>query len=50
VRHFRDFIGTAWEQAREEKEGTQIPSWNRVTYSVPDIYEDLLEAVEKDNA
>lgn len=50
VRHFRDFIFTAWEQAREEKEGTQIPSWNRVIYSVPDIYDDLLEAVEKDNA
>lgn len=50
VRYFRDFIATAWEQARQEKEGTQIPSWNRVIYSVPDIYNDLLEAVEKDNA
>ena len=50
VRYFRDFIATAWEQARQEKEGTQIPSWNRVIYSMPDIYEDLLVAVEKDNA
>ena len=49
VRYFRDFIATAWEQARQEKEGTQIPSWNRVIYSVPDIYADLMEAVEKDN-
>jgi glucosyl-3-phosphoglycerate synthase len=49
VRYFRDFIVTAWEQAKQEKEGTQIPSWNRVIYSVPDIYADLLEAVEKDN-
>jgi glucosyl-3-phosphoglycerate synthase len=49
VRYFRDFIATAWEQARQEKEGTQIPSWNRVIYSVPDIYNDLLEAVERDN-
>ncbi|MBW1742760.1 MAG: glycosyl transferase [Deltaproteobacteria bacterium] len=49
VRYFRDFITTAWEQAREEKEGTQIPSWNRVIYSAPDIYGDLLEAVEQDN-
>ena len=49
VRYFRDFIATAWEQARQEKEGTQIPSWNRVIYSVPDIYADLREAVEKDN-
>ena len=50
VRYFRDFIVTAWGQASQEKEGTQIPSWNRVIYSVPDIYSDLLEAVEKDNA
>jgi glucosyl-3-phosphoglycerate synthase len=50
VRYFRDFIATAWGQASQEKEGTQIPSWNRVIYSVPDIYEDLLEAVDKDNA
>jgi glucosyl-3-phosphoglycerate synthase len=49
VRYFRDFITTAWEQAKEEKEGTQIPSWNRVIYSVPDIYDALLEAVERDN-
>ena len=50
VRYFRDFITTAWQQTKEEKEGTQIPSWNRVIYSVSDIYSDLLEAVEKDNA
>lgn len=50
VRYFRDFILTAWQQAKDEKEGTQIPSWNRVIYSVSDIYRDLLEAVEKDNA
>ncbi|MBW2020277.1 MAG: glycosyl transferase [Deltaproteobacteria bacterium] len=49
VRYFRDFIATAWAQARGEKEGTQIPSWNRVIYSAPDIYDNLLEAVEKDN-
>ncbi len=50
VRYFRDFIATAWDQASQEKEGTQIPSWNRVIYSVPDIYEDLLAAVKRDNA
>jgi glucosyl-3-phosphoglycerate synthase len=49
VTHFRDFIGTAWEQARKEKGGTQIPSWNRVLYSVPEIYDDLIKAVEEDN-
>ncbi len=50
VRYFRDFIATAWEQSRQEKENTQIPSWNRVVYSSPDIYADLMKAVEKDNA
>jgi glucosyl-3-phosphoglycerate synthase len=49
VRFFRDFIGTAWEQARGEKAGTQIPSWNRVIYSVPDIYQDLVRVVEEEN-
>jgi glucosyl-3-phosphoglycerate synthase len=49
VRHFRDFIGTSWEQAKAEKETTQIPSWNRVIYSLPEIYDDLIAAVEEDN-
>jgi glucosyl-3-phosphoglycerate synthase len=49
VSYFRDFVGTAWEEAKKEKEGTQIPSWNRVIYSVPDIYGDLIDAVEADN-
>lgn len=49
VRHFRDFIWTAWEQSKEQAEGTLIPSWNRVLYSIPEIYTDLMEAVEKDN-
>lgn len=50
VWYFRDFIATAWDQTKEEKAGTQIPSWNRVIYSVRDIYDDLLEAVDRDNA
>jgi glucosyl-3-phosphoglycerate synthase len=49
VSYFRDFIGTAWEQARREKGGTLIPSWNRVIFSVPEIYDDLIKAVEEDN-
>ena len=49
TRYFRDFIWTAWEQCKDQPEGTLIPSWNRVTYSVSDIYAQLLEAVEKDN-
>jgi hypothetical protein len=50
VRYFRAFIPTAWDQAGQEKAGTQIPSWNRVIYSVPDIYQDLLGAVDRGNA
>jgi len=49
VRYFRDFIWEAWLQAKDKPEGALIPSWNRVAYSVPDIYPKLLEAVEADN-
>ena len=49
VSHFRNFIGTAWDQARGEKGTTQIHSWNRVIYSVPEIYDALVKAVEEDN-
>ncbi|HDN60125.1 MAG TPA: glycosyl transferase [Candidatus Marinimicrobia bacterium] len=49
VQYFRDFIWTAWEQGKEQPEVTQIPSWNRVLYSLPEVYTNLLEAVEKDN-
>ncbi len=47
--HFRDFILTAWQHCKEETQGTLIPSWNRVLYSIPDIYTKLLEGVEQDN-
>jgi len=50
VRHFRGFLWTAWEQSRGPTESTLIPSWNRVIYSLPDIYNDLHTAVEDDNA
>ncbi len=50
VAHFRSFVWEAWEQSKGPHESTLIPSWNRVIYSVPDIYEQLLEAVEADNA
>ena len=49
AQYFRDFIWTAWGQSKEQTEGTQIPSWNRVLYSLPEIYTNLLEAVGKDN-
>jgi glucosyl-3-phosphoglycerate synthase len=48
--YFRDFIWTAWEQSKEQPRGTLIPSWNRVLYSLPGIYTQILQAVESDNA
>ena len=50
ARHFRGFLWTAWEQSKGPHEAKLIPSWNRVLYSLPDIYDNLLEAVEADNA
>jgi len=50
AQYFRGFLWTAWEQSKGPHESTLIPSWNRVTYSLPDIYSHLLEAVKKDNA
>ena len=50
VRYFRDFLWTAWEQSKEQREGTLIPSWNRVLSSLPEIYPNILKAVEADNA
>ena len=47
--YFMDFIAEAWEEARKNWASTQLPSWNRVIYSIPEIYKDLLAAVEKDN-
>ena len=49
VKKFRGLLWTAWEQSRGPAEAPLIPSWNRVAYSIPDIYQHLLEAVEKDN-
>jgi glucosyl-3-phosphoglycerate synthase len=50
ARYFRGFLWTAWEQSKGPHESALIPSWNRVAYSLPDIYERLLNAVEADNA
>jgi glucosyl-3-phosphoglycerate synthase len=50
ARYFRDFLWAAWEQSRQGAEESVIPSWNRVLYSLPDIYDQLLAAVEDDNA
>jgi len=49
VRYFRGFLWTAWEQIKGPHESTLIPSWNRVHFSIPEILDDLFEAVEADN-
>ena len=46
---FRGFLWTAWEQSMGPQLSTQIPSWNRVLYSLPDIYDHLKYVVEKEN-
>jgi glucosyl-3-phosphoglycerate synthase len=47
---FRGFLWTAWEQSKGPQLSTQIPSWNRVLYSLPDIYDHLKHVVNKDNS
>jgi glucosyl-3-phosphoglycerate synthase len=49
AQQFRGNLWTAWEQSRGPTEAPLIPSWNRVLYSIPDIYAQVLDAVEKDN-
>lgn len=49
VGYFRGFLWDAWEQSKGPQEAKLIPSWNRVAYSFPEIYERLLHAVEQDN-
>ena len=48
--YFRGFLWDAWMQSKGPQEAKLIPSWNRVAYSFPDIYEHLMDAVEADNA
>jgi glucosyl-3-phosphoglycerate synthase len=47
--HFRGFLWDAWMQSKGPQEAKLIPSWNRVAYTFPEIYDRLLEAVELDN-
>jgi glucosyl-3-phosphoglycerate synthase len=47
---FRGFLWTAWEQSKGPQLSTQIPSWNRVLYTLPDIYEHLKSVVDRDNS
>lgn len=48
--HFRGFLWDAWEQSRGPQEAKLIPSWNRVAYTFPEIYDRLRGAVEDDNS
>lgn len=50
ARHFQDFLWEAWQKSRTEAGGTLIPSWNRVLYSYPEVYGELLKAVARDNS
>jgi glucosyl-3-phosphoglycerate synthase len=47
--HFRGFLWDAWMQTKGPQEAKLIPSWNRVAYSFPQVYDRLLEAVEADH-
>ena len=49
VQFFRGILWTAWEQSRGPQLSTQIPSWNRVLYSMPGIYDHLKDVVSRDN-
>jgi len=47
--HFRGFLWDAWMQTKGPQEAKLIPSWNRVAYSFPEVYERLFDAVEADH-
>jgi glucosyl-3-phosphoglycerate synthase len=47
--HFRGFLWDAWMQSKGPQEAKLIPSWNRVAYVFPEIYDRLLSAVEQDH-
>ena len=47
--YFRGFLWDAWMQSKGPQEAKLIPSWNRVAYVFPEIYDRLLSAVEQDN-
>ncbi len=47
--YFRGFLWDAWMQSKGPQEAKLIPSWNRVAYVFPEIYDRLWAAVEQDN-
>jgi glucosyl-3-phosphoglycerate synthase len=48
--HFRGFLWDAWMQSKGPQEAKLLPSWNRVAYTFPEIYDRLMVAVQEDNA
>jgi glucosyl-3-phosphoglycerate synthase len=47
--HFRGFLWDAWMQSKGPQEAKLLPSWNRVAYVFPDIYDRLRAVVEQDD-
>ena len=50
ARYFAGFLQEAWERAQEDTGESLIPSWNRIHYTLPDIWSQILAAVEADNS
>lgn len=50
ARHFRTFLWNAWMQSKGPHEAKLIPSWNRISFTLPDIYAHIQGAVEADNS
>ena len=49
VQHFSQYLLTAWHEVKGSMVSSQLPSWSRISYSIPDIYRDLVLAVDQDN-
>lgn len=49
VADFAGFLSTVWTDIKDGSSNTQIPSWNRVAYSYPEIYDEIIKVVEEEN-
>ncbi len=50
VQFFRSYFWSAWQQLKGSLISTQLPSWSRISYSIPDIYSNLVHAVMLDDS
>lgn len=50
VQCFRHYLWTAWQQVKGSLVATQLPSWSRISYSIPEIYANLVDAVAFDQS